>query len=149
MTTRVYVVFGRIAKRLGTVAARSAMVALLTALLFAQFSATTHELTVQHAICPQHGDVIDVDGRNTNSDSESASEADTYFAAAGDKPLTGHHQHCLFVSSRGQRNLVRFTKPQSIQLADVSHAVAPVRHEIRYVIGAIYLAAPKHSPPFA
>jgi hypothetical protein len=147
MTMRVYVVFGQIAKRLSTVAARTAMVALLAALLFAQFSATTHELTTQHAICPQHGDVVDLDGGNTDSDSESASEADTYFAVASDKPLTSHHQHCLFVSSRGQRSLVRLTKPQGVQLADVSRAVAPVRHDIPHVIGAIYLAAPKHSPP--
>jgi hypothetical protein len=125
------------------------MVALLAALLFAQFSATTHELTAQHATCPEHGDVVDVDGQNTDAGSEiTAPEATKYFADVSDKPPAGHHQHCLFVSSRGQRNLIRFTKPQSIQLADVSHVVAPVQLDIRHVAGAIYLAAPKHSPPF-
>jgi hypothetical protein len=135
-------------QRLRTLVVRSAVLLLLAALVSAQYAAASHELTARHAICPQHGEVVDLDGPGPDLTSSIGGGAQgTQLSGIGDEPLRAHHRHCLFVSSHGKRNIFRASKPQGIQLPKVAlHGISSVVDTPR-LSGAIYLAAPKHSPP--
>ncbi len=125
------------------------MALLITCLLSSQFVAANHELTVRHATCPQHGELIDVERQDTSAAAVSSVELPTQVAtqrAAGNQT---HHQHCLFVSSRGNHKGFRVAGPAVASIIPVAH----LTHS-RYSAGprlslAIYLTAPKHSPPSA
>jgi hypothetical protein len=125
------------------------IVLLLAALLFVQFSATNHDLTTRHAICPQHGEVVDLDGGDAAQNASTVAPQTTQLSGIRDSSSERHHQHCLFVSSRGIRNIFKVTKPQGIQLAKTAQHVVRARAELPHPSGALYLSAPKHSPPSA
>ena len=119
------------------------------ALLLSQFAATYHELTVRHAVCPQHGELVDLDERQSNNALTSNVGLQERQLAPANEPLQGHHQHCLFVSSRTTRHLLRVAKPLAAGTPRVAQPAVASRAEIRNASVAIYLAAPKHSPPTA
>jgi hypothetical protein len=131
-----------------SVAAAGLALFLLVSILSTQFSATNHELTTLHAICPQHGELLDVDDRDSANAGGVATSADSRFGLSS-TPARGHHQHCLFVSSRGNRSIFKLNKPQVEPLAKPRVAVAFARAESQPVSTAIHLLAPKHSPPSA
>ena len=130
-----------------TLATGSLVFLLLATLLFAQFAATNHELTVRHTICLQHGEVVDVEGRDAPSATSVA--PGTQFSATNSEPLPTHHQHCLFVASRGKRNFFRVAKPSAAQLPRDAQPAVVSTSEVRRASVAAYLIAPKHSPPLA
>jgi hypothetical protein len=131
---------GKVLLRLGLI------LAVLTSTIASQFYATHHELTVRHAICFEHGEVIDVDDSAPSVRSTDL-PAGVELLASTDKPVDGHHQHCLLVSSRSSRlfkatvSQIVCTKP--LALPRTTSADKLVAHSST----AIYLAAPKHSPP--
>jgi hypothetical protein len=128
--------------------ANTVAVLFLGAFLFVQFAATNHELTVQHAICVQHGEEIDLDGRDAGqSSAESLTNTDIRFTASTGSPSEQGHHHCLFVSSRHIRSVLKEVKLRGVQLAQVARYVISARPEAHPTSTAIYLAAPKHSPP--
>src|SRR5437016_2677325 len=131
-----------------SVAAAGVALVLLVSILSTQFSATNHELTTLHAICPQHGELIDVDDRDAGSARGVATSTDSRFGLSG-TPAQGHHQHCLFVSSRGNRSIFKLSKPHAEPLAKPRVAVVFARAESHPISTAIHLLAPKHSPPSA
>lgn len=121
---------------------------LLTSLLLTQFSATDHELTVRHAICFEHGELIDVEDAPAASVRAGDVERRAGLTTDDVNPLTGHHQHCLFASSRGART---FATTVSLNSAHSRAAAGRVtrQHEIDFASAALYRFAPKHSPPAA
>jgi hypothetical protein len=128
--------------------ANTVAVFFLGAFLFVQFAATNHELTVRHAICVQHGEEIDLDTHAARATSV-ASLAGTdirFLTSAGNSSEEGHH-HCLFVSSRHTRSVLKEVKLRGVQLAQVARYIISARPETHPTSTAIYLAAPKHSPP--
>ena len=130
-------------------ATRSAVLALLATLVFTQFSAISHELTTRHVICARHGEVVDLDGRDAGNLLTSSASQEAQLTGLPDEPADGHHHHCLFVSSRGQRNIFKVARPQAVELASLAQKFISGPAEAGYVSGAIYLSAPKHSPPEA
>jgi hypothetical protein len=128
--------------------ANTVAVLFLGAFLFVQFAVTNHELTVRHAICVQHGEEIDLDGRDTGqSSAEGLSNIDVRFTASNGSPSEEGHHHCLFVSARHTRSVLKEVKLRGVQLAQVARQVVLARPEAHPTSTAIYLSAPKHSPP--
>lgn len=131
-----------------SLAAAGLALLLLGSILSTQFAATNHELTTLHAICPQHGELLDVDDQGPATAGSVATSSDSRFGLSG-TPALGHHQHCLFVSSRGNRSIFKLSKPQVEPLAKPREVVVSARAESHPVSTAIHLLAPKHSPPSA
>ena len=128
----------------------SFVVLLLASVWFVQFSATDHDLTVRHAICPQHGEVIDVDDAVPATGVLSESAQGKQISIFGDSPFEGHHQHCLYVSSRGTRESIALAvDPSTDGILTVDFSANRPADSSAHTSPALYLAAPKHSPPLA
>ena len=126
------------------------VVLLLASVWFAQFAATNHELSVRHAICPQHGEVVDLDDAALATGLQSESSQDTQVSFSSDSPFEGHHQHCLFVSTRGTRDAIALlADPVADKTVTVDFSVSRPPDTSARISPALYLAAPKHSPPLA
>lgn len=141
-------IFSRAA--IGRVAKAGFVLLLLTTVVIAQISATHHDLTVRHAICPQHGEVIDVDDAVLATGVLSESAQGKQISIFGDSSFEGHHQHCLYVSSRGTRDSITLTAdPSTDGTVTVDFSARRPLDESAHLSPALYLAAPKHSPPLA
>src|SRR5689334_7487477 len=91
--------------------ANAALILFLLASVFAaQIAATDHEITVQHVICAQHGDVMDVDYGDSASAYTSDATDQSQFSSSNQAPAP-HHQHCAFVSARHVRSCVKEAAP--------------------------------------
>jgi hypothetical protein len=135
----------RTLKKLG---ANATLLLVLWSLLFSQFSATTHQLAVQHATCPQHGEVVDVAASAAGPKSPQAATTNR-FSGTYDSSNQTPHQHCPFVSSRVSHKIFKLQPLNAAQLpapaAQIEDPVARAPHNT----AAVYLTAPKHSPPAA
>ena len=125
----------------------SVVISLLAVVVFVQFSATQHELVTQHAVCPQHGELIDVDNPASQPATVGA-DASGLSAEAGTEQQT-HHQHCMFVASRNRRNAFVLARVALIHFEQVSHCAPLLLTETVHSSVALYRSAPKHSPPTA
>lgn len=128
--------------------AQAGAILLIALVLSVHFFTTIHEMVAYHAICPEHGELIDVDSSALAAGLASPDIAGTsaLFAAIG-LNSDGHHQHCVFMASRNRRHafvLAMLTSTPTLKLLPsvrVSTATAPPPSV------ATYLVAPKHSPP--
>lgn len=130
--------------------ARGAVLLLLFTVVLAQFAATQHEVTTQHAICAEHGELIDVDNgsaRSATRRSASVPSGATNFSTEAASERQSHHQHCFFVASRDRRNAAVLARVAGIEFSRVSRFTPLPQSEISHRHAAIYRSAPKHSPP--
>jgi hypothetical protein len=131
-----------------TLGANATLLLVLGSLLFTQFSATTHQLAVQHATCPQHGEVVDIAVSAAATQSTQAGQP-SHFSQTYDSSNQTPHQHCPFVSSRVSHKIFKLQPLNAAQLpapaAQIEDPVARAPHNT----AAVYLTAPKHSPPAA
>ena len=114
---------------------------------FAQFAATNHELTTRHAICAEHGELIDVHGADTSL--TAATSGQTQLLAPGKPDSQNHHQHCIFKTARNHRTAFVLAKGTVIRIPHVSQRAAVLQGETCQPAVARYMLAPKHSPPTA
>ena len=121
---------------------------LLGALLIGQFMATTHEFTARHTTCPRHGEVIDVDSRSSSLGAATG-DTSTQLSTPNLEGSQSQHQHCLFVSSRGSHKSFRVVGPADSSLSAAAHWTSPRSTDALHPALALYLTAPKHSPPTA
>ena len=128
--------------------ASTGLLLLLASLLVGQFMATTHEFTARHVTCPRHGEVIDVDARGVSSVTAPADPATQLSAQPEDTSQT-QHQHCLFVSSRGSQKGFRIVGPATASQSGAAHWTSVALADTLHPPIAVYLTAPKHSPPSA
>ncbi len=128
--------------------ASTGLLLLLASLLVGQFMATTHEFTARHATCPRHGEVIDLDARSTLSGAASA-DPSTQVSTQGGESSQTPHQHCLFVSSRGSQKNFRIVGPAVSSHSAAAHWTSVASADTLHPPFALYLTAPKHSPPAA
>jgi hypothetical protein len=129
-------------------AAKSLVVAVMAAATLAQFFALSHEVTVRHFVCAEHGELTHVAPLAADLPTLGARRtANAWQTQAVD--LTDAHEHCAtaFTVAGGStppvvRVAVRFTPPPSVYRA-VAVALPPIGR-------AFFLAsAPKTSPPSA
>ncbi|MGH9509382.1 MAG: hypothetical protein ACRD2Q_04025 [Terriglobales bacterium] len=123
---------------------------LLASLLAGQFVATTHEFTARHATCPRHGELIDLDAQGSFPAAQAAS-TDTSTQVSDQTVESGQtqHQHCLFVSSRGSQKSFRVVGPATSSHSAATHWTTAAAADLLHPALALYLTAPKHSPPAA
>ena len=119
---------------------------LLVVFAFVQFSASNHEITTEHRICPEHGQIVDADESQSGA-SIAASAVRSTFSNASREDAQHDHQHCLFASSRGADKTLRVSCLQALDLITVATQQARIPAGKSYRASLIYLKAPKHSPP--
>jgi hypothetical protein len=122
--------------------------ALLASVVGMQMSAIHHELTVRHAVCAEHGELIDVEGFGPASVAPAAPSHDSQLLTTGDAPFSGHHQHCAFVSASHSRSVVKKITPVTSARSTTNRLTLEL-HSTPLVSTVLYLSAPKHSPPAA
>jgi hypothetical protein len=118
----------------------------LCSLLVSQFAATSHELAVRHATCLQHGELVEVDASSGVVDSPAAQ---TQLSATIVGGTQTQHQHCAFVFSRVGHKIFRLQPAHSVELPMQGEQACCSLTEHRQLSRALYLTAPKHSPPSA
>lgn len=121
---------------------------LLGCLLLGQFAATTHEYAALHATCPRHGELIEVDGPGRFAASLSA-DTRSQVSTLDDESSQTRHQHCLFVSSRGSHKNFRIVGLAASALSAAAQWTSATATDLVHPLLALYLTAPKHSPPAA
>lgn len=107
-----------------------------------------HFLLVPHAICVEHGELLELDEQESHAATHASSEPD--HAAHASSELGGEHEHCQLLA-RGQREQAEPTPPPVVVLpasAVVSALPLPPRGAVFEAISALSLA-PKTSPPIA
>ncbi|MGH9556344.1 MAG: hypothetical protein ACRD2Y_11035, partial [Terriglobales bacterium] len=123
---------------------------LLAFLLFGQLVATTHEYAVRHAACPRHGELIDVESRGWFSASgPTSAQTSTQASTPDEEGSQTRHQHCLFVSSRGDQKNFRLVGPAASTVSAATHWAPSASADAPRPALTLYLTAPKHSPPTA
>ncbi|MGH9577553.1 MAG: hypothetical protein ACRD24_04475 [Terriglobales bacterium] len=139
---------GRTSLRPRLAAAGSLLV--LASLLVGQFVATTHEFTARHATCPRHGELIDLDAQDSFPGARAASpDTSLYLSTQNGESSQTQHQHCLFVSSRGSQKSFRVVGPAASSHSAATHWTTAAAADLLHPALALYLTAPKHSPPAA
>lgn len=113
-----------------------------------QFVATTHEFAALHATCLRHGELIEVDGQARLAASLSADTRSQVSTVKEDGSQT-QHQHCLFVSSRRSQKNFRIVGPAAASLSAAAQWTSGPAADILRPTLAVYLTAPKNSPPAA
>ncbi len=129
---------------------RTGALLLLACLLAGQFAATTHEFTALHAVCPRHGDLLEIDGweRPVAAASTSADPQHRMSLAGWENSQT-RHQHCLFVFTRGNQKNLRLIGWVAASLTAALHWAPAAFSGVLHPALAVYRTAPKNSPPAA
>jgi len=116
-----------------------------------QLSGTIHLAVVQHAICAEHGEAMDV-GEDAGAHQRSlARESERsergIYAGNGHAPADESHHHCPLDEDRNTHALVVHAALVGVRVASPT-ALAPPHAEVAYLAPrALQLLAPKTSPP--
>jgi hypothetical protein len=121
--------------------------------LVAQFSSFAHMLLVRHATCPDHGELIHANEEGGSASIErgqlaNASEEQVpAFEARRDAASEHGHDHCAVLANR--RDSTTLTAAQSPVLIGPPglSGIQDHQEDLRPVSFALYLLAPKNSPP--
>jgi len=123
---------------------RGAVLLLLAVFVCTQFATTQHELSTRHAVCLEHGELIDLD---SPSGSSAAAPSDGTRLSADNAAEQQNHQHCMFVASRDRRNAFVLTRVALIHFSQAPQYSPVSQAETVHTSVALYRSAPKHSPP--
>jgi len=133
--------------------ARATACALALVVFASPLVATLHETLVRHVACPEHGELVEDPGLQAPHPHRRASGALPALFAERDptapRPTEEEHQHCAVILQarvRGQPQASRTLVARASEAA----ATAPRHREPPKLHGlAVYLIAPKASPPLA
>lgn len=113
-----------------------------------QLSGTIHLATVQHAICAEHGEAMDVgDGHATASAPATHSGERGVYAGSGHNPAGESHHHCPLDEDRNTYALVVHAALVGPRIASPTPHLPPHAQLARLAPRALQLLAPKTSPP--
>jgi hypothetical protein len=127
---------------------RRASVVLLAALFLAtQVLVAVHTATVMHAVCPEHGETVHVEGGH--GEVHALDDAPHGPTVGGAIPPGDEHLHDLCAVCATQRIAVALTPPLVLRwrAQSVERAQAPPVAPSDHPGIAVWLIAPKHSPP--
>jgi hypothetical protein len=109
-----------------------------------------HMLLVQHATCPEHGEMVHADAGGISlprASSHDAANRPPTAASSPDLESESHeHDHCLLASARKVEVALRFVGPA----LSASGPSTPQLHHWRTIVQppiALHVLAPKNSPP--
>lgn len=118
-----------------------------------QASTWVHAAAVSHATCLEHGDSVHAGGEAAAFDDHSASpaaEAADVARATADVAVAAAHDHCASSALLRWRDVALTAPPVSAQLPPAVHATtAAVPSPNGPRVAAVYVVAPKTSPPHA
>ena len=131
-----------------TAAARSLTVVVMAAAMVAQLLSISHEMTVRHFRCAEHGELTHLAALSTASAELPAQ--DTHDAVrARDAEATDTHEHCG-VTFTVQGSSCTTSIGSAIDAVPPSPALRPAPSSVSWHARALVLAsAPKTSPPSA
>jgi hypothetical protein len=121
--------------------------AVVASCLALQLSGTIHLATVQHAICAEHGEAMDVDSHaRTTAPAADSSERGVY-SGSSDSPAGESHEHCPLDEDRNTHALVVHAALVGPRIASPTPQPPPYAPLARLAPRALQLLAPKTSPP--
>ena len=120
-------------------------------LLGAQLGAVLHQATAAHETCPEHGELIEASGNGAapGAANGTASNAGAPFSQlqASAPQAAHHHDLCALALSAQQRALAAAGEPPVRPAAANELSAAAPEVAVRGASIAIWLFAPKASPP--
>ena len=99
-----------------------------------------HEATVQHAVCEEHGEIIDV---AADAQTAGVEDGERWKSTASDE---GGHEHCPFLALGQPGEPAAGVALREARLAAEGDSVPP-SSEDRFVTVPLLCLAPKQSPP--
>lgn len=113
-----------------------------------QLSGTIHLAVVQHAICAEHGEAMDVhDGHTDAAEPKSAAAPDGIHAGGEGSPVEDAHHHCPLDEDRSTHALVVHAAGLAPRVELPAPALRPSTDGASITPRARQLLAPKTSPP--
>jgi hypothetical protein len=113
-----------------------------------QLSGTIHLAVVQHAICAEHGEAIDVGDSQARAGTPAADSGDDRVdASSNENPASESHHHCPLDEDRSTHALVVPNALAGPRVATPAPLPAPDAELARLAPRALQLLAPKTSPP--
>jgi hypothetical protein len=123
--------------------------ALAVVCLLGPILAQAHMLLVRHARCAEHGELVHLDGADGDSigtGATASSDVTTVSSSSPEEAKSHGHDHCAAASARKTQAPVNC--PQLTLPAASSSAAAPLDPDAPSSAPvALYLLAPKNSPP--
>lgn len=111
-----------------------------------QLAGTVHLAVVQHAICAEHGEAMDVGEEHASA--PAADSRETRIAGANETTPTGEeHHHCPFDEDRNTHGLVVLAALVGPRIAVPVALPPPHAEPTQLAARALRLLAPKTSPP--
>ena len=140
-------------RRAMTSARRVRGLLLAVVLGLSQASAWVHAAAVSHATCLEHGESVHAGGEASAFDEHSASpeaEAADADRATSDVTVAVAHDHCASSALLRWRDVALTAPPAGAELPPVVHgSTATVSSPDGSRAAAVYIVAPKTSPPHA
>lgn len=115
--------------------------------LVAQLSGFAHFFVVQHAICPEHAEVIEIHDDGLAQHHAAQNQSNTYTTDAT-QHSGGHipHDHCVLAAL--QHNQLSTQPSAATTLSQTGQRLPPVPSHTVFTDGIpLYSLAPKNSPP--
>jgi len=125
-------------------------IALCALLLTGLLGDSIHRAQVRHALCPEHGDLVDVAAHTSIAPHSLHAETGTCqreHVDAGETDGSGHHDHCLLAALPKAESVADAPTPA---FGPEFLAVLPIAVPSAEVLTSSfprYLLAPKNSPP--
>ncbi len=133
------------------VAGRHLTIAIASLTLIAQFSSFAHLLLVRHVICPEHGELIDLDEQDGSAPSRAVAKVappgNTAIQAMPETPAEQGHNHCPLAFHRREGNILSPCSVAAVNNLPQSVSSYRVEDTPRPALVALFRVAPKNSPP--
>jgi hypothetical protein len=125
----------------------SALLALLLA--GSSLGQVAHFLLIQHAVCAEHGELVELHGSASEIDAR-APQADNHGVQASAPENEAEHEHCQLLARKQQELALPQLEPSVLAPSpvSVSRLLVPTSDQARASLSALVLA-PKTSPPAA
>lgn len=112
------------------------------------FGGLAHVATVEHERCPEHGEIMHASAGLERGGLGVTIFEEPRLQASARGEHHGDHDHCLVTAPATQENLVVAHKSVVLPLAHEAPSFVTALHEVPSAAGqALYLLAPKNSPP--
>jgi hypothetical protein len=129
---------------------RSAAVTLAAVCLLGPILAQAHMLLVTHTQCAEHGEMLHVDGLHAGDAPVDTRTATDVASVNGDTPLAAdshEHDHCAVASGRKTHAAIKTAGGPATAAGDPPPQRAASESPAQPAPVAVYVLAPKNSPP--
>ncbi len=118
---------------------------LIALLLGASYAGRIHEALVPHALCPQHGELIELEPGPSPASCVSEESRSELALTAEPEDVESDHEHCAFALLNKQQPSSGDRAPVSMLVSEDRSCEHPAERATESI--PLLLLAPKHSPP--